>query len=155
MLNVSTFKSYTLNPRLYKGDVLCVMWCDVIICLWSIICEWRSAKCPSTINSGLYFTFVLICRCLFIFLGTAGDSFSFHNGLAFSTKDQDNDLSTGNCARFWKGGWWFKHCHRAFLNGFYYKGSHSNSWGGVMWDRWKGASYSAKRAEMKIKPVNV
>ena len=74
--------------------------------------------------------------------------------MAFSTKDQDNDLSTGNCAQYWKGGWWFGRCHNAFLNGFYYKGLHSNAWGGVMWDRWNGPNYSAKRAEMKIKPVN-
>ena len=77
--------------------------------------------------------------------------------MAFSTKDQDNDLDSGKgyCAQKWKGGWWFKNCHYAFLNGFYYKGSHFNSWGGVMWYQWKGHSYSAKRAEMKIKPVNV
>ena len=93
------------------------------------------------------------CRCLFIFLGTAGDSFSYHSGMEFSTKDLSG--STGASARQWKGGWWFKSCHYAFLNGFYYKGSHSNSWGGVMWDKWKGPNYSAKRAEMKIKPVNI
>ena len=75
--------------------------------------------------------------------------------MAFSTKDQDNDLNGGYCAQHWKGGWWFKDCHYAFLNGFYYRGSHSNDWGGVMWNTWKGPRYSAKRAEMKIKPVNV
>ena len=77
--------------------------------------------------------------------------------MAFSTKDQDNDLDNGKgyCAPRYKGGWWFNACHYAFLNGFYYKGSHSNYWGGVMWNKWKGDSYSAKRAEMKIKPVNV
>ena len=61
--------------------------------------------------------------------------------MAFSTKDQDNDLanSKGYCAQQWKGGWWFKACHYAFLNGFYYKGSHSNSrTGGVVWYYWKG-----------------
>ena len=96
-------------------------------------------------------------RCLFIFLGTAGDSFSYNNGTAFSTKDQDNDPSgnTGSCARYHKGGWWFKNCHEAFLNGFYYKGSYSKAGGGVMWNQWKGSRYSAKRAEMKIKPVDV
>ncbi|XP_073251470.1 angiopoietin-related protein 7-like [Porites lutea] len=91
------------------------------------------------------------------YAGTAGDSFSFNNGVAFSTKDQDNDLigSAPSCAQYWKGGWWFNNCHQAFLNGFYYKGSHSNSGGGVMWNKWKGNSYSAKRAEMKIKPLNI
>ena len=77
--------------------------------------------------------------------------------MAFSTKDQGNDLTghKGYCAPRYKGGWWFNNCHDAFLNGFYYKGSHSKSWEGVMWNRWKGDRYSAKRAEMKIKPVNV
>ena len=78
--------------------------------------------------------------------------------MAFSTKDQDNDLDSGKgfCAPRYKGGWWFNSCHYAFLNGFYYKGSHSNSLpGGVVWYQWKDAFYSAKRAEMKIKPINV
>ena len=78
--------------------------------------------------------------------------------MAFSTKDQDNDLASnkGYCAQQWKGGWWFKACYHAFLNGFYYKGSHSNPRpGGVVWYHWKVAFYSAKRAEMKIKPVNI
>ena len=77
--------------------------------------------------------------------------------MAFSTKDQDNDLDNGKgyCSQHYQGGWWFESCHNAFLNGFYYKGTHSNSFGGVMWKLWKGPRYSAKRAEMKIKPVNV
>ena len=75
--------------------------------------------------------------------------------MAFSTKDQDHDMNSINCAQAWKGGWWFKNCYYVFLNGFYYKGSHPNTSGGVTWHQWKGAFYSAKRAEMKIKPVNV
>ena len=77
--------------------------------------------------------------------------------MAFSTKDQDNDLSSsiGYCAQNCKGGWWFKNCYYAFLNGFYYNGSHPNTLGRVVWYHWKGYSYSAKRAKMKIKPVNV
>ena len=76
--------------------------------------------------------------------------------MAFSTKDQDNDLSSSTgCAQNYKGGWWFKNCYYAFLNGFYYRGSHPNNYGGVVWNQWKGYRYSAKRAEMKIKPVNV
>ena len=74
--------------------------------------------------------------------------------MAFSATDQDNDNDSGNCAASWKGGWWFNKCHYAFLNGFYYHGSHSHSWDGVIWYKWKGDRYSAKRAEMKIKPVN-
>ncbi|PFX29447.1 Fibrinogen C domain-containing protein 1 [Stylophora pistillata] len=38
------------------------------------------------------------------YTGTAGDSFSYHNGWPFSTPDQDNDFkSTGNCAIEYEG----------------------------------------------------
>ncbi|XP_062617331.1 ficolin-2-like [Saccostrea cucullata] len=58
-------------------------------------------------------------------VGTLGDSLldtgSFYFGLSgmkFSTSDRDNDGSSyKNCAAHYKGGWWFKSCSRAFLNG--------------------------------------
>ncbi|XP_020628695.1 techylectin-5B-like [Orbicella faveolata] len=85
--------------------------------------------------------------------GTAGDSLSHHRGSAFSTKDRDNDKHSSNCANVHKGGWWFNVCHHSNLNGVYLHGHHSSPWNGVLWIGWKGANYSAKRAEMKIKPV--
>lgn len=85
--------------------------------------------------------------------GTAGDSLSYHRGMAFSTKDRDNDLNGGDCANRCKGGWWFNSCLDSNLNGLYHHGKHPTSWEGVNWNKWKGHSYSAKRAEMKIKPV--
>ena len=91
----------------------------------------------------------------FQFSGNAGDSLGFHRGSAFSTKDRDNDNSSGNCAAGFKGpGWWFNNCVASSLNGFYYRGKHSKSWTGINWEKWKGPNYSAKRAEMKIRPVN-
>lgn len=79
----------------------------------------------------------------------------YHRGSAFSTKDRDNDNYHGNCAAESKGpGWWFNRCVRATLNGFYYHGKHSDSWSGINWITWKSHNYSAKRAEMKIRPVN-
>ncbi|XP_073257456.1 ficolin-2-like [Porites lutea] len=87
--------------------------------------------------------------------GTAGDSFSWHRGQPFSTKDQDNDSDIlRNCAVSFKGGWWYKNCHESNLNGFYHHGSHSSSSDGLNWKTWTGFYYSAKRAEMKIRPVN-
>ena len=91
---------------------------------------------------------------LFCFIGTAGDSFGYHRGCAFSTKDRDNDNSSGNCAdHYGKGGWWFNGWVFANLNGLYYHGHHSSDHDGVNWRTWKGRNYSAKRAEMKIRPI--
>ncbi|CAH3194193.1 unnamed protein product [Porites evermanni] len=86
--------------------------------------------------------------------GTAGDSFSGHRGQPFTTKDQDNDNNAGNCAVAYKGAWWYTNCHTSHLNGLYHHGSHSSYADGVNWYAWKGHYYSAKRAEMKIRPVN-
>ncbi|XP_078356716.1 microfibril-associated glycoprotein 4-like isoform X2 [Oculina patagonica] len=86
--------------------------------------------------------------------GTAGDSLSWHRGYPFSTKDQDNDGAGYSCAVTHKGAWWYKYCHHSNLNGLYHHGKHSKSGEGVNWYHWKGGYYSAKRAEMKIRPVH-
>ncbi|XP_078356719.1 ryncolin-1-like isoform X1 [Oculina patagonica] len=87
--------------------------------------------------------------------GTAGDSLSLHRGYPFTTKDQDNDgHSSINCAVSYKGAWWYEYCHHSNLNGLYHHGKHSSSADGVNWGAWKGYHYSAKRAEMKIRPVH-
>ena len=40
------------------------------------------------------------------------DWFADHplNGMKFSTPDNDNDRSSGNCAAQWKSGWWYNNC---------------------------------------------
>ena len=51
------------------------------------------------------------------FSGDTGDGFyaapvaNAHDGMSFTTYDQDNDLSTGNCASSWSGGFWFNCCY--------------------------------------------
>ena len=85
--------------------------------------------------------------------GTAGDSFSAeHNGMAFTTKDSDNDISSDNCAQNFKGGWWYGKCHSSNLNGLYHHGNHKSYADGVNWYHWKGHHYSLKKTEMKIRP---
>ena len=90
----------------------------------------------------------------FHFPGNAGDSLARHRGYPFSTKDRDNDSGTVNCAARFKGAWWYDDCHQSNLNGLYHRGRHSSNADGVNWYYWKGYYYSAKRAEMKLKPFN-
>ena len=89
-----------------------------------------------------------------LFSGTVGDSFSGHRGSPFSTKNQDNDSYITNCAVMFKGALWYTSCHGSNLNGLYHHGQHSSGADGVNWLHWKGQNYSAKTAEMKIRPVN-
>ncbi|XP_046861545.1 fibrinogen C domain-containing protein 1-like [Xenia sp. Carnegie-2017] len=83
--------------------------------------------------------------------GTAGDALLYHKSMAFTTKDSDNDKSSGeNCATYYKGAWWYNDCYDCNLNGHYYSGNQINA-GGVTWFYWK-VYESLKFTEMKIKP---
>ena len=42
-----------------------------------------------------------------------------HNGMKFSTPDQDNDKHYIDCAALLKSGWWFNNCYYVHLNGIY------------------------------------
>ena len=83
--------------------------------------------------------------------GTAGDSLSYHNSQAFSTRDQDNDGWSGHCAQAHTGAWWYNACAHSNLNGVYYLGPNSPGWKGVAWYHWMGDSYSLKVTEMKVR----
>jgi len=39
----------------------------------------------------------------------------YHNGMKFSTHDQDNDLASYNCAYARQGGWWYNSCYYSSL----------------------------------------
>lgn len=53
-------------------------------------------------------------------------SFTSHNGMQFSTYDNDNDRFSGNCAD--ESGWWMNSCHAGHLNGKYYIGKVSSKY---------------------------
>ena len=95
-----------------------------------------------------------------MFNGTTGDSLQYnekynHNGQMFTTPDKDNDnyslysaytslfwkrcLAAGNCAFYYKSGWWFDSCFAANLNGKYYQSSYNGNGirDGIYWGKWK------------------
>ena len=82
--------------------------------------------------------------------GTAGDSLAWHNNMAFSTKDRDNDRYSGtNCAVSYAGAWWYNTCHHSNLNGKYLRRKHDNR--GARWYHFR-SSLSLKFTEMKLRP---
>lgn len=83
--------------------------------------------------------------------GGAGDSLSYHSGMKFSTYDSDRDVYLQNCASLSSGGFWYRACHLANLNGPYLRGAHLAYGSGVIWSQWRGLYYSLKSTEMKIR----
>ena len=63
------------------------------------------------------------------FSGNASDAFTYHNGMSFSTSDQDNDPFSLHCAGIHACGWWFHSCSNCNLNSNFgcdmYWGPHS------------------------------
>ena len=84
--------------------------------------------------------------------GTAGDSLTYHNNMAFSTKDRDNDRgSSENCAVQFTGAWWYHSCHYSNLNGKYLGVKSDNR--GARWYHFR-RSLSLKFTEMKLRPAS-
>uniref|UniRef100_A0A8C7REK2 Tenascin XB n=1 Tax=Oncorhynchus mykiss TaxID=8022 RepID=A0A8C7REK2_ONCMY len=83
--------------------------------------------------------------------GTAGDSMSYHNARMFSTRDRDPAPFITRCAMSYRGGWWYKNCHEANLNGLY---DTSVNHQGVIWTAWKGKDLSIPFTEMKLRPTS-
>ncbi|XP_031600464.1 microfibril-associated glycoprotein 4-like [Oreochromis aureus] len=84
--------------------------------------------------------------------GAAGDSLSAHNGMKFTTIDNDQDTHPSNCARVCYGGFWYSACYAANPNAIYMWGP-STRLTGVHWRTFKGLEYSLKTMVMKIRPA--
>ena len=52
------------------------------------------------------------------FTGMGHDAYTsgLHNGMKFSTLDEDNDKSSSNYAVTWKRGWWYNSCGEVTVN---------------------------------------
>ena len=83
--------------------------------------------------------------------GTAGDSLAYHNNMAFSTKDRDNDRRSTTCSARSSGALWYNSCHFSNLNGKYLRDKSDGR--GVEWDAFRG-SLSLKSTEMKLRPAS-
>ncbi|XP_068753339.1 uncharacterized protein [Montipora capricornis] len=79
-----------------------------------------------------------------LYSGTAGDSLAWHNNMAFSTKDRDD-----NCAVRYTGGWWYNNCHQSNLNGRYVGEKRDRK--GTLWVQFRDI-LSLKFTEMKVRP---
>ena len=69
----------------------------------------------------------------------------------FTTFDKDHDEASSNCAEKFSGGWWFRNCKFANLNGLYYSTNPITDKDGIDWKDWRGNEYSLKTTEMKIR----
>ena len=81
------------------------------------------------------------------------DATAYHNGLAFSTPDRDNDSSGSNCAALLTSGWWFKNCRAFNLNGRYpFQNPRSTNPENLM--HWYNGSRHVHytHAQMKVRP---
>ncbi|XP_078339827.1 microfibril-associated glycoprotein 4-like [Crassostrea virginica] len=89
------------------------------------------------------------------FEGNIGDSLLYHNGMKFSTRDQDNDkYSGGSCSQVSHGAWWYKGCHYSNLNGKYMDTA-TNDYKSNSWYYWKNNYESLQITRMMIRPANI
>ena len=74
--------------------------------------------------------------------GTASEKLAYHNGMAFTTKDRDNDEHDDyNLAVSYKGAWWYKISYHSNLNSNFGDGDYQWHWSPLL------------ASEMKLKPV--
>ena len=82
----------------------------------------------------------------------SGNSMAYNNGDQFSTTDRDNDGNPyGNCAEgAGRGGWWYRQCTLANLNGVYHHTPSATDQTGIYWGNWHGSD-SLKATTMMVR----
>lgn len=90
-------------------------------------------------NNYIIFNILLLFR-------IPGDSMWKHDGMYFTTYDNDN--WGGNCATKYHGAWWYNACHGANLNGEYGNTQYGE---GINWNSWNGVYYSMKEVRMMVR----
>lgn len=83
------------------------------------------------------------------------DSLSYHDQMYFSTKDNDNDKLSSNCASDYLGAWWYRSCWESTLNGFNFNDKYDASYQVIGWNNEGNVAeqtqhFSWPFAEMKI-----
>lgn len=82
------------------------------------------------------------------------DSLAYHNGRPFSTPDKDNDEWVGNCAKRFKGAWWYGACHYSNLNGMNLNQNLTETYAnGIVWDSFRGYYHSLSEAQFALREV--
>ncbi|XP_071837354.1 fibrinogen-like protein A isoform X2 [Apostichopus japonicus] len=72
------------------------------------------------------------------------DALPNNKGMAFTTRDRDNDLYSSNCASSYNG-WWYNNCYYNYPN---------YPWStGPYWYNFPGGNHNIQYIEMKIRPV--
>ncbi|KAG0434328.1 hypothetical protein HPB47_019182 [Ixodes persulcatus] len=85
------------------------------------------------------------------------DALSHHNGAKFAIKKNKPDIPGDSCSLRLSGGWWFKTCNEANLNGLQLKNKPSIRAVGVTWHincKNESYEYTYERVEMKIRDAD-
>ena len=68
--------------------------------------------------------------------------------------DRYYSRTRSNCAKAFKGGWWYTSCHNMNPNGLNLYGAHVKSFGiGINFRYFRGYYYSLKTSEMKLRKM--
>ncbi|XP_066958935.1 angiopoietin-related protein 7-like [Macrobrachium rosenbergii] len=81
--------------------------------------------------------------------GDGGDSLAYHNNMAFTTIDHDNDLHDGNCATLFGGGFWYNKCHQVSATSALLEKQQNTK--GINWSTWYTDRTTLKEIYFKVK----